>query len=271
MQVNRILIDGNGRAFVQQKGQDVHCQHGRIRAADIEGAANGDVVNSDLGVALVVIAPAFIDRYKRIHRDAQIITLKDAGVILATAGLGSESVVAEAGSGSGALTIFLARHCKQVYSYDIDKEKQAVARENVALFSMENVTFREQDAAAGIPDNELDCLILDLPEPWNALHVGALRVGGYVVTYTPSTTQLHKTREAAEKAGLSHVRTVEVTERHWMVRGQAVRPTSRNVAFTAFLSFFRWYGKKWKTIRSKEPPKGEGMRMPPEDVMREAF
>lgn len=269
--MNRILIDGHGRVFIQEKGCDVHCQHGRVRATDIEGASDGAVVKSDTGVSLVACTPSFIDRYKRIRRDAQIITFKDAGVILATAGLGPESVVAEAGSGSGALTVFLARHCKHVYSYDIDKDKQAVAKENVALFSLTNATFREQDVAEGVPDEGLDCLILDIPEPWKALHVSSLRVGGYVVTYTPSTTQLQRVREAAEKTGLSHVRTVEVSERHWQVRGQAVRPTSRNVAFTAFLSFYRWYGPEWKNIRAKEPPKGDGMRMPDEDVMREAF
>lgn len=274
MHIHKLLISGTGRTFVQATArEDVHTQYGRITAQAIQAAADGEIVTSDTGEQLVVLTPQFIDAYKRIRREAQIITFKDAGVIISTAGLGPESRVLEAGSGSGALTILLARHCKEVFSYDIKKEHLLVAQENLALFDLTNVTFRHHDIAEGIPDNELDAIILDMPEPWKAFpHIpAALKVGGYIVTYVPSTTQLQHIHAAAVTQGFYHLRTVEVSERHWMVKGQAVRPTSKNVAFTAFLSFFRYLGPNWPDLRPKEKQTAPAWSLPDEQAMQKAF
>lgn len=273
MHIHRVLINGHGRTFVQENPHaDVHTQYGRILAKDITAAEDGEIIRTQSGEELLVYSPSWIDRYKRIKRDAQIITFKDAGIILATAGLGPESIVAEAGSGSGAMTAFLARHTKHVYSYDVDKDHLAVAQENCADLELNNVSFKHHDITTGLPDGPVDCLLLDMPEPWNVINnLKQIKIGGYVVTYTPSTTQLQKIRHEAQERGLQHIRTVEVTERHWMVRGEAVRPTSRNVAFTAFLCFFRWLGPNLKQIQPEPHPKSTGPKLPSEHVMKEIF
>lgn len=274
MRIHKILISGTGRTFVQPLADaDIHTQYGRVSAHDLAQAAEGDVVTTDNGESLVVFTPHFIDRYKRIRREAQIITFKDAGIILTTAGLTAHSRVAEAGSGSGALTILLAQHCKEVLSYDINQEHLAVAKENVELFGLDNVTFAHHDIAQGIPAQDLDALILDMPQPWDAfVHIPqALKVGGYIVTYVPSTSQLQHIHHHAVKQGLFHVRTVEVSERHWMVKEQAVRPTSKNVAFTAFLSFFRYLGPNWPALRPQEKQRAPAWTLPDEEAMRAAF
>lgn len=270
--MRRMLVTGTGRTFIQdRKGEDVNCQYGIVKGKDIDAAKDGDIVDSAGGERMAVYTPSFIDKYKRIKRQAQIITFKDAGIILATAGLGPESVVAEAGSGSGAMTVFLARHCKHVHSYDIEKEHLALAKENAERYGLKNITFKEHDISTGLPD-ECDALILDMPEPWHVMDkLDKLAIGGYVITYTPSTVQLQKVRSAAEEAGLSHLRSVEVTERHWMVRGDAVRPTSQNVAFTAFLCFFRWYGPAWKELKPAARPRKQEAALPSEELMQELF
>ena len=269
MHVHRLLISGTGRVFVQERETaDVHTQFGRVRAEVVNAAQDGEVITTDSGEQLVIFSPHFIDRYKRIRREAQIITFKDAGVILATAGLGSHSRVIEAGSGSGALTVFLAQHCNHVFSYEKNKEHLSVAQENVALFEQDNVTFHHRDIAEGIVETGVDAMILDVPEPWTAFpHIpGALIIGGYVVTYVPSTSQLQHIHHHAVELGLYHVRTVEVSERHWMVKEQAVRPTSKNVAFTAFLSFFRYFGPHWPALRPKEKQRAPMWNFPSEGL-----
>ena len=272
MNIHRLLITGTGRSFAQTTPDaDVQTQYGIVAASDINQASNGEIVKSHTGHEFIVTNPSFNDQYKKIKREAQIITFKDAGVILATAGLGPDTVVAEAGSGSGALTCFLARHCKHVYSYDINEEHLAVAKHNAQELNLENITFQEHDITQGIP-HEADALILDMPEPWNVFaHAKDLRVGAIIVTYTPSATQLQRTRHAAEDHGLQHLRSVEVSERHWMVRDQAVRPTSKNVAFTAFLGFYRWLGDNYKAIQPPPRPRSEGPKLPSEEIMQAAF
>lgn len=272
MPINRLLITGTGRKFVQeQPGEDVQTQYGVIKAQDIEAAENGDVVETHKGEQLLVTEPSFNDAYKRIKRDAQIITFKDAGVILATAGLGPETVVAEAGSGSGAMTAFLARHTKHVHTYDIDEHNLQVAKENCDDLGLTNITYTHHDITQGLV-HEADALILDMPEPWKVFDkLDNLRIGSMIVTYTPSANQLQAVRHAAEDAGLQHIRSVEVSERHWMVRGQAVRPTSKNVAFTAFVCYFRWLGPNYKSLQPKPRPRSDGPKLPPAKFMQDAF
>ncbi len=274
MRVHRMLISGTGRTFIQESSSaDVHTQYGRITAQTLEKAQDGDIVATDAGETLVVFTPHFIDRYKRIRREAQIITFKDAGVIMTTAGLTPQSRVLEAGSGSGALTILLGQHCKEVFSYDINNEHLSVAKENVESFDLDNVTFHLHDVSQGIHETDLDAVILDMPEPWTVFpHISkALKVGGYIVTYVPSTSQLQHIHHHAVKQGLYHLRTVEVSERHWMVKEQAVRPTSKNVAFTAFLSFFRYLGPNWADLRPQEKKTAPAWTLPDEEAMQKAF
>ena len=273
MDINRMVMNAHGRVFIQDNtGEDIHTQFGVITAKNIDNAADGDLITSANGEQLIVYTPSFIDRYKRIKRDAQIITFKDAGVILTTAGLGPESVVAEAGAGSGAMTVLLARHTKHVYTYDISSHNLSVAKENCKRFNLENITYTEHDITKGLLHGPVDALLLDMPEPWKVLDkTEKLRVGSYIITYTPSAMQLQKVRTAAEENGLMHVRTVEVTERHWMVRDQAVRPTSQNTAFTAFLCFFRYMGENYNDIKPQRKPRSTGEKLPSQEVMKQLF
>lgn len=268
-----MLMNKTGRTFIQTAiDEDVQTQYGVIDAQIITNATDGEIIKSRTGEEFVVYTPSFIDRYKRIKRDAQIITFKDAGIILATTGLGPESIVAEAGAGSGAMTAYLARHCKHVYTYDINSHNLSVAKENCTDLGLTNITYTEHDITQGIPHGPVDALLLDMPEPWNVLNkTKNLKIGSYIITYTPSATQLKQVRNTAEKLGLLHVRTVEVTERHWMVREEAVRPTSQNVAFTAFLCFLRYMGEEWPKIRPQKTPQNTPEQLPSEEIMQEVF
>ncbi len=272
MRVHKMLMNGTGRTFIQETPEsDVHTQYGRIRASEINGKQDGTIVHTDKGEALLIYTPQWIDTYKRIRRDAQIITFKDAGIILATAGLGPHTTIVEAGAGSGAMTCFLAQHCKHVHTYDISSHNLAVAKENAELLGLSNISYTQHDITIGLL-HEADAILLDMPTPWEVFDkLQHIRIGGYVITYTPSAVQLQKTRNEAEKQGLLHIRSIEVTERHWMVREEAVRPTSQNTAFTAFICFFRYMGEEWKSIRPRPNPKGTKPSLPSEELMEEMF
>ena len=82
--------------------------------------------------------------------------------------------------------------------------------------------------------------ILDVPEPWRALDTAkkVLKRGGWLVGYTPCITQAMHLVEALG-TDWHHVKTCEVIEREWKVRGQAVRPVTKDFGHSAFLTFIR--------------------------------
>jgi tRNA (adenine57-N1/adenine58-N1)-methyltransferase len=80
--------------------------------------------------------------------------------------------------------------------------------------------------------------VLDLPEPWRVVEpaIDALRPGGVLLTYLPTTVQVQQTVEALRASRVfALLETVEALVRPWHVEGQSVRPAHRMVAHTGFL------------------------------------
>jgi len=196
-----------------------------------------------LGIRYRVVRPSPSDRLAALRRGAQIVTSKDAAQLLFLAGVCPGIRVAEAGAGSGALTIALAAAVGAegtVTSYDRRADFLAAARGNVARAGLaDRVTFVERDVARdGLEDAEVDSVVLDLPDPWAVLaSVHAhLVVGGYVATYTPTYNQLERTVGALRALQYDEVRAVEVLERGVHVTDGATRPEFDMLGHTGFLA-----------------------------------
>lgn len=194
------------------------------------------------GVSYTVFRPSLADRLLQVRRRAQIVLPKDALEIAYLAGVGPGARVAEAGSGSGALTTVLAHFVGAsgaVFSFDRRKEFLDVARRNVELAGLsERVRFAERDVAvAGFDLTELDGVVLDLPEPWSVVAPAraALRVGGHLVAYIPTYNQLERTVRAMRSEGLEETRALEVLERALHVGEGGTRPEFEMLGHTGFL------------------------------------
>jgi tRNA (adenine57-N1/adenine58-N1)-methyltransferase len=225
--------------FTQDTSKDFHTKYGIIKKADLVKCGR---VLSDQGKEFSVCEASFIDDYRRIKRLAQIIPLKDIGFIIAKTGVGKDSVVVEAGSGSGAVSVFMARFVKCIVSYDISSENQEVAKENAKKLGIDNITFKLGSIYDKIPEADVDLLCLDVPEPWLAIKTAGscLKLGGFMVSYSPSITQSVDFVNAANKsADFLHLKTVEVMEREWEIDGRKVRPVSKSNVHSGFLSFVR--------------------------------
>ena len=90
---------------------------------------------------------------------------------------------------------------------------------------------------AGYGERDVDRLILDLPEPWQAIGptTESLAPGGILCCYLPTVPQVQQTVEAMRGAGFALINTFEGLVRTWNVDGQSVRPDHRMVAHTGFL------------------------------------
>lgn len=241
--IKKILIADDGKKFyVRNVGEDFHTQFGFIGKGALAKAASGDSVKTNTGKVLFVFEPSFMDSYNRIKRAPQIIPRKDVAAIVAETGIGKDSIVVDAGTGSGALALFLANIAKKVFTYEIREDFAKVAAENIKTLQMKNVVLKNKSVYDGIDEKGVDAVTLDLPEPWKAIEPAAkaLKVGGFIVSYSPTTPQVSDFIAAAAKnKSLAHLKTIEIIEREWEFNERVVRPLSQQIGHSGFLTFVR--------------------------------
>jgi tRNA (adenine57-N1/adenine58-N1)-methyltransferase len=244
-----LLVDRKRRSYLiwLAEGATSDLRGGRIAHADLIGRPDGVHVESSRGERLVVVRATLADYVLHMPRGAQVIYPKDLALILMVADIYPGAVVAEAGTGSGALTMALVRAAGSggcVYSYEVREDFQRTAARNIARYMGDTPTLvmRLHDITTGIPDAPVDRLVLDLPEPWRVVGpaTSGLRPGGILLAYLPTTVQVQRTVEAlGASRAFALIETVESLLRPWNVEGLSVRPAHRMVAHTGFLVYAR--------------------------------
>jgi tRNA (adenine57-N1/adenine58-N1)-methyltransferase len=225
--------------YIADLSKDYSTQYGTIKKSDLKKSG---VVKSNQEKDFRIFDASFIDNYKHMKRLPQVIPLKDIGYIVAKTGVGPDSVVVEGGTGSGALGMFLARICKKVYSYEIEQEHIDVAKENSENLGIKNMMIKKKSLYDGIDEKGVDLVCLDLPEPWKALsHAAkALKQGGFIVSYSPTIIQTADFVNAMNVLpDFTHLKTVELVERDWEVDKRKVRPRSKTIIHSGFISIGR--------------------------------
>lgn len=234
--MEKILIHKDKKYF--WKGTDMHTEHGVIYAKDLKKAK--DKVKSHKGVNFTIIEPDFLDLITKIKRGPQTLLSKDLATILFYSGVNKNSKVLDAGTGCGLLAISLAKIAKEVISYEINASNLKIAEYNKELLNAKNLKLKGKDIYKGITEKNLDIITLDLPEPWHVLKHAkkALKTGGKIISYLPTIPQVMQLVKEAEK-DFYKIRVFETFERDWKVEGRAVRPRSKMMAHTAFITILR--------------------------------
>jgi tRNA (adenine57-N1/adenine58-N1)-methyltransferase len=192
-----------------------------------------------------VLIPSLQDKLQGIRRQAQIILPRDAAHILMNCSVQPGKRVLEAGIGSGSLTIALASTVAptgHVISYDIREEFISHALKNLQQANLSDyVTTKLKDVTEGIDDTDLDAIILDIPNPWNAVQHAwnALNVGGYLCTYSPLISQVEQTVRAIEQHPFIECKTYENIQREMIVSKHGTRPSFEMLGHTGYLTFAR--------------------------------
>ena len=232
------IIDAEKIYFIEDTSKDYHCSDGVFSKDDLKKSG---IIKTNKGKEFLIIEASFIDSFKGIKKLAQTIPLKDLGFILAETGIDKESIIIDAGSGSGGAACFLARYAKKVYSYDIHPKCLAQAKSNAEYFGIKNIEFKQLDAYKEIPARNVDLVLLDLPEPWRAIESAdkSLNKGGFIVVYCPQITQSQQFINEIMKKDYLHLKTVEIIERDWKVEGQIVRPRSLSNIHSGFITVVR--------------------------------
>lgn len=245
-----LLIDRKRRRYLVDlvAGAEFHCHAGVLSHDSVIGSLEGDSHRSTRGGQFTVVRPTFADYVLKMPRGAQVIYPKDIGAILLQADIFPGARVFESGLGSGALSTALLRAGADIVGYEIRDDFAARARANVERFlgadALTRYAIEIRDAYEGIDIDDLDRVLLDLPEPWQVIpHAAtALRRGGILLAYTPSITQASRLHETMDESPFGMVETMEVMHRGWHIVGPAVRPDHRMVAHTGFLTHARLLG-----------------------------
>ncbi|MDQ4095644.1 MAG: tRNA (adenine-N1)-methyltransferase [Actinomycetota bacterium] len=243
-----LLVDGRDRRYMitLHSGRQFHSHRGTIDHDELIGSPAGVTVTSSGGARMLAFRPGLADFVLKMQRGAQVVYPKDLGMILVYADVFPGAQVLEAGSGSGSLTLTLARAVGsegRVVSYEVREDHHERAVENVnEWFSgsggkPHNVEMRLGDVFADVDERGFDRLVFDLPEPWRAVGTTteALAPGGLMCCYLPTVPQVQQTVEAMRRGGFALVNTFETMLRTWNVDGPSVRPDHRMVAHTGFI------------------------------------
>ena len=235
----KILLSTEKIVFVKNPMLEFNTERGMIKSKEFKNK-NG-LAKTSKGKKLKFAESFFIDSYHRKKRGPQIITPKDIGTIITETGLGKSSRVLDAGGGSGALSCFLANICKEVYSYEIRKDFFKLVEENKKFLGLNNLAVKNKDVYTGIEEKGLDAIILDVPEPWQALKNAekALKLGGFLVSYQTSVVQVQRLFKEIKKKPFIFVKTCETLQRNWKIEGRVVRPEIQMLGHTGWISFFR--------------------------------
>jgi tRNA (adenine57-N1/adenine58-N1)-methyltransferase len=226
-------------------GESLHTHRGIIPFDEIIGSIWGRDVKSHLGYEFLILEPSTADLVNDIKRTTQIIFPKDVGYILMKLSIQPGITVVEAGTGSGGLTLALARivgPTGRVISYEARSEMQHLARKNLEKVGLaECVEFKLRDIETGFDETDVDALFLDVPEPSRYLPqaAAALRGGGFFGTIVPTVNQIIRLLGALQDQPFGLVDVEELMLRAYKTVPERLRPTDRMVAHTGYLLFAR--------------------------------
>lgn len=241
-----ILIDGRGTQhfMVAERRMTEVRGLGAVDGKAVCDSAFGDSITI-AGHSFDVMRPSVMDVIGLMDRKAQIISPKDSFQIPMYMDLGCGSRVVEAGAGSGALTIVLLKAVAPegtVYTYETRDDHARTAERNVRRSEHSSCwRLKMGDICQGIEEKDLDGVVLDIPNPWDAIPVvaPALRAGGHMCAYVPNANQLENTVKAMRGIGLRDLFAFETLQREMMVHERGVRPSCDMMGHTGYIALAR--------------------------------
>jgi tRNA (adenine57-N1/adenine58-N1)-methyltransferase catalytic subunit len=226
-------------------GTKLETHRGVVLHDDLIGLAWGTQVFSHMGAPFFLLQPKLADLLLDLPRSTQILYPKDIGFILVTTGIGPGATVIEAGTGSGSMTIaaaFAVGDNGKVVSYEVRQDMQNLAKKNLERVGLsQRVEFKLRDIGQGIDETDGDVFFLDVPNPWDYLHVvrSSLKHGGFLCSLVPTFNQVELLLRSMRRNGFAFIEVCEILLRYFKPEPSRIRPTDRMVAHTGFLIFGR--------------------------------
>lgn len=273
-----LLIGQDRKQFILRlvEGGQLQTHRGCINHNDLLGQPLGREIFSHLGYPFLALEPSAFDLVSQLKRTTQIMYPKDIGYLLLKLNIRPGSRVIEAGTGSGGLTVCLARIVGEqgrLYSYEVRQDILNLAQRNLQSLGLDDsVEFKLRDIADGFDEVDADALFLDVRRPWAYLLqvVEALKNGGFFGAILPTTNQVIELVRALEaERSFGHIEVEEVLVRSYKAVPARLRPMDRMVAHTGYLVFARkvsrdvkqadyWLDRKRRKYEEAQAGAGDG-------------
>lgn len=242
-----LLITEDGKRFYTRliPGHRQHTHQGIIEHDQLIGQPLGRKVSSSTGHTYIVVEPTLAELMKEVKRKTQIIYPKEAGRIIFKMNIFPGRRVIEAGSGSGALTLAMARFVTpggRVYSYEARQDLLLNAQANLDKAGLADaVDFKLRNISEGFDETEVDALFLDVREPWRYLAQAkaALKNSGFFGAIVPTTNQVSELLLALKSHDFGGVEVEENFLRSYKPIPGRLRPEDIMVGHTGYLIFAR--------------------------------
>ncbi len=242
-----LLISEDGKKFYIRlmPGFRQHTHQGIIDHDQIIGQPLGRKIISTTGHTYLVVEPSLAELMKEVKRKTQIIYPKEAGRIIFKLNIYPGRRIIEAGSGSGALTLALARFVAptgRVYSYELRPDMLSNAQANIEKVNLaEFVQFKQRDIEQGFDETEVDAVFLDVREPWKFLTQtkSALKSSGFFGAIVPTTNQVGALLKALKAHDFGGLEVEENLLRAYKPIPNRLRPQDMMVGHTGYLVFAR--------------------------------
>lgn len=241
---DKVFLLGKDESYiVTVSNKKFNVKSGLMDLSKLAGKNYGFVIKTHLGKEFYAVRPTVLDLFaKMITRTAQVILPKDLSLILGYTGVSSDSLVVDAGTGTGYLAVFLANYLPngKVVTYENDKRFAKIAKENIKLSGLNNLKLKQKDISKGIDEKYIDLVTLDLQHPEKIVKHAykSLKVGGWLVVYSPTIEQVIKIIKEIRKVGFSEIKTVENIVREWQTE-RTTRPKTMGLMHTGWLTFAR--------------------------------
>ena len=226
-------------------GAEFQTHRGVLPHDTLIGRRWGETVETHLGYGYQILPPSLDQLVRSIRRTTQIVYPKESGYILMKMNIGPGTRIVEAGTGSGGLTLVLARMVMphgHVYTYEWREDIQSLARKNLAGVGLsDHVTFKLRDIQEGFDERGVDAVFLDVREPWYYLEQAhaALKGGGFFGSLLPTVNQVAALLRHLSRHPFGFVEVEELLLRGYKAAPERLRPEDRMIAHTGYLIFAR--------------------------------
>jgi tRNA (adenine57-N1/adenine58-N1)-methyltransferase len=239
-----VLSRGRFSFLVRKFEGELHTHHGIIKLENLVRKKFGDEIETHLGVKYRILPFKPSDFFRHFKRGATPIMPKDIGAIIAYTGLSPDSLIFDAGTGSGVLAAYLAYFNKYGEVVTVEKRRDfaLIAKKNFEVAGLENIHQIVGDAlfvADGFV-REFDLVVLDMKDDVKFVPKARniLKNSGYLVVYNPYIEAARRVYEEMVKNGFRELEAFELLKVDLDIKRVGTR-TSTRVWHTGYLTIGR--------------------------------
>lgn len=235
------LLIHEDREYLLSPGETLETDLGVLEVP--EDVTPGETVETHLGTRFTVRKLRLPDLFHHLERTGAPMMPRDVGLVLGLTGVARGDRVLDAGTGTGILSIAMARAGADVLTYEVDEAFADVARENMETAGVaDSVDVRTGDLTEHLGGHDpFDVVTLDTADAPAVVErtPNLLTSGGFVAVYSPFVEDSRDVVETARSVGLVDVETRETIQRQMDFDDRGSRPSTGGVGHTGYLTIAR--------------------------------